>query len=273
MTPFILCDILPTGLKKRVMIACVTFETTKITDPVMYYEANKLHLIHYQRPGPKSEIYGSFYNRVVEIVEGCGRDVEIVEHNEKVYDFSTMLRTVLAIIQAENSAEYGCDIYVNISSGTSEYAAASAIASMMVPGTIPFTVRTDEFTVSSDKIEETYFVDGKPVGLTKTTRGNEAIPCYSIHMPEENLVRGLRLLDRMDGKPTSGKMVRKLQENGLWFRRTEEGVNKRQSEAVYYQRDYVNKWLNYGWIEKNRNTGWYQVTDSGRIILNTFFVD
>lgn len=264
---------MPTGLRKRVMIACVTFETTKITDSIEYYEANILHLIHYQRPGPKSEIYGSFYERVKEIIQESGRKVEIIEHNEKVYDFSTMLKTVLSIIQSENAAEYDCDIYVNISAGTSEYAAASAIASMMVPGTIPFTVRTDEFTVSPDMIEQTYFIDGKPVGLTKTTRGNETIPCYSIHMPEENLVRGLRLLDSMSCKPTSGKMVKALQDNGLWYRKTEDGVNRRQSEAVYYQRDYVNKWLANGWIEKEKNTGWYQVTETGRIVLNTFFVD
>lgn len=255
------------------MIACVTFETTKITDSVEFYEANILHLIHYQRPGPKSSIYGSFYDRVKEIITESGRKVDIVEHNEKVYDFSTMLRTVLAIIQSEQAAEYDCDIYVNISAGTSEYAAASAIASMMVPGTIPFTVRTNEFTVSSDMIEQTYFVDGKPVGLTKTTRGSEVIPCYSIQMPDENLVRGLRLLDGMTSKPTSGKMVKALQENGLWYRRTEDNINKRQSEAVYYQRDYVNKWLSNGWIEKDKNTGWYKVTDSGRIILETFFVE
>lgn len=265
-----------TGLKKRVMIACVTFETTKITDYVEFYEANILHLIHYQGPGSKSGIYGSFYDRVCEIVNESNRNVQIVEHNEKVFDFSTMLKTVLAIIQSEQSAEYDCDIYVNISAGTSEYAAASAIASMMVPGTIPFTVRTNEFTVSADMIEQTYFVNGKPVGLTKTTRGSEVIPCYSIQMPDENLVRGLRLLDCMNGKgikPTSGKMVRELQENGLWYRKTEGNVNKRQSEAVYYQRDYVNKWLANGWVAKEKNTGWYQVTEAGRIILDTFFIE
>lgn len=261
------------GLRKRIMISCVTFETTKVTDPVEYYEANKLHIIHYASPNSNKPIYLSFYNRVLEIIEESGRKVEIVEHNEKVYDFSVMLKTVLSIIQNETNQNPECDIYVNISAGSAEYAAASAIASMMVPGTIPFTVRTGEFTVPEKKIEETYFIDGKPVGLTKTIRGTESIPCYSISMPDECLVRGLRLIDTIEGKPIGRKVIAALKESGIWYRNIPESENVKKSEAVYYQRDFVNKWLELGWIVKNKRTGWYEITPDGRKILDTFYIE
>ena len=266
------------------MIACVTFETAKVTQPVDYYEINKVHIIHYVKDptAQSSKIYNSFYERVREIIdENSPRPVEIVEHNARVSDFSTMLRTVLGIIQSENAGPEECEVYVNISSGTSEYAAASAIASMMVPGTIPFSVGTKEYTVEQDRIEETYFIDGKPVGLTKSTFDPRTLPSYSIHIPEEHLVRGLRILDQRNEKNlpvTSGKMIRALKDASLWYRDTErkdpdKKSNQRQAEAVYYQRDFIGKWQKYGWILKDELRGRYILTPEGKNIVDTFYVD
>ena len=93
---------LPSGRKKRIMVACVTFETSKVVEPALYYEVNKVHIIHYVKD-PTSEsgkVYDSFCKRVVELLEkDSPLPIEIVDHNERVSDFSTMLRTVLSIIQ------------------------------------------------------------------------------------------------------------------------------------------------------------------------------
>lgn len=270
--------ILPSGRKKRIMIACVTFETAKVTEPIQYYEVNRAHIIHYVKDPAQNTIYRAFYDRVCEIVseESSGR-VEIVEHNERVSDFSVMLRTVLGIIQDEHASEGDCEIYVNVSSGSPEYAAASAIASMMVPGTVPFSVGTKEYTVSDDMIEEIYFRDGKPVGLTKSTWEPKTLPSYVIDIPEEHLVRGLRILNqRNEAKQsvTSGRMVQELKDRGLWYRDTEDPSrksNQRQAEAVYYQRDFIGKWAANGWIRKDELRNRYVLTDEGLNIIGTFY--
>ena len=276
--------ILPSGRKKRIMVACVTFETSKVVEPALYYEINKAHIIHYVKD-PDSEsgkIYDSFRRRVCERLESeSPREVEIVEHNERVSDFSVMLRTVLSIIQMENSGEEGCEIYVNISSGSPEYAAAATVASMMVPGTIPFSVNTKEYTVSTDRIRDVYFVDDQPVGMTKTTYPPRTMPIYAINIPEEHLVRGLRILGhRNEAKlsVTSGRMVEALKEAGLWYRDTESDdpdrkANQRQTEAVYYQRDFISKWLKNGWIVKDDLRNRYILTESGTTVIGTFYID
>lgn len=275
---------LPSGRKKRIMVACVTFETSKVVEPALYYEINKAHIIHYVKD-PDSEsgkIYDSFRRRVCERLESeSPREVEIVEHNERVSDFSVMLRTVLSIIQMENSGEEGCEIYVNISSGSPEYAAAATVASMMVPGTIPFSVNTKEYTVSTDRIRDVYFVDDQPVGMTKTTYPPRTMPIYAINIPEEHLVRGLRILGhRNEAKlsVTSGRMVEALKEAGLWYRDTESDdpdrkANQRQTEAVYYQRDFISKWLKNGWIVKDDLRNRYVLTESGTTVIGTFYTD
>ena len=274
---------LPSGRKKRIMVACVTFETSKVVEPALYYEINKAHIIHYVKD-PESEsgaVYDSFRRRVCELLESSPREVEVVVHNERVSDFSVMLRTVLSIIQSENRGEEGCEIYVNISSGSPEYAAAATVASMMVPGTIPFSVGTREYTVSKDRIRDVYFVDGEPVGLTKSTYPPRTMPMYSISIPEEHLVRGLRILSERNAarlSVTSGRMVQALKDAGLWYRDTESDdparrANQRQTEAVYYQRDFISKWLRNGWIVKDELRNRYVLTDSGRTAIGTFYTD
>ncbi len=266
------------------MIACVTFETTKVTSPAVYYEINRIHLIHYLRdPGSEQgKVYAEFYDRVVEILEEeSPQKMEFVEHNESVSNFSVMLRTVLSIIQGEREAERDCEVYVNVSSGSPEYSAAATVASMMMPGTIPFSVNTKEYTVSRDMIRDTYYVDGKPVGMTKVPFDPKTLPCYTIQMPEEYLVRGLKVLnDRNEAKlpVTSGKMVAELKAKDIWFRGSAEQdeyrkTSQRQADAVYYQRDYVSKWVRNGWVEKAEYPSRYVLTDEGRNIVETFYVD
>lgn len=267
------------------MIACVTFETTKVTDPILFYEINRAHIIHYVRDQTQSNnVYQQFYDRVREIIdEQSPRKVEVVEHIEKVSDFSLMLKVVLDIIQGEHAlaAQNGeeCEVYVNISSGGSEYAAASAIASMMVPGTVPFSVGTKDYTVDQEGIRKNYFIDGKPVGLTRTTFDPRKLPSYSIQIPDERLVRGLRLLDQRNSRResvTSGKMIAALKESGIWYRDTETSdpnrkSTQRQTEAVYYQRDFIWKWIANGWVEKDDLNSKYILTDEGRNIIATFY--
>ncbi|MBE6527729.1 MAG: hypothetical protein E7Z64_00955 [Thermoplasmata archaeon] len=264
----------------------MTFETTKVTDPIQFYEINRVHIIHYVRDtsNQSNNVYQEFYDRVKEIIKSDSpREVEVVEHIGKVSDFTLMLKTVLQILESEHAeAEKSgedCEIFVNISSGSSEYAAASAIAAMMVPGTVPFSVGTKEYTVDAEGVKRNYYIDSKPVGLTKTTFDPRSLPSYSIQIPEEHLVRGLRILDQRNAAKqsvTSGKMVAALKEAKLWYRDTdsvssERKTSQRQTEAVYYQRDFINKWLENGWIRKDDLTGRYVVTYAGRNITSTFY--
>lgn len=275
-------EILTTGRKERIMIACVTFETTKVTDPVKFYESTRVHIIHFAQELPTSEfnIYEDFYNRVCEIInDESNNSTEIINHNEKVSDFTVMLRTILNIIKMERIGCEDCDIYVNISAGSSEYAAAAAIASMMSPGTIPFSVNTETYTIiGEDDLKKAYYRNEKPVGLTKTVRSPKTLPCYSIEMPMEHLVRALRILNERNAKKlpvSSGKMSPVLKDAGIWYRESK-GIGRsdhRQSDAVNYHRDFVTKWIDLGWVKKDELRKRFIVTEKGKNVIDTFHVD
>lgn len=276
-----------TGKRKRIMISCVTFETVKITEPVKFYDANKVHLIHYVKdPGSKNGmIYQEFYDHVCRVIYKDSNDkTEIKEHKERVSQFLPMLKLILKIMGEELNSDEPVDLYINISAGTSEYTAAAVIASMMNPEVIPFSVSTDRYTIKSDKIRDIYYANGVPVGLTESICEPFLVPKYNISMPDRNLVLGLRILKEANRSGHSAKgpeVIKRLKEHGLWRRSGEGPFDKadvggskiEKGDSVYYYRDYVSKWLMNGWIEKDDFNKRYDLTEEGLRIIDTFYAD
>ena len=273
-----------TKKRERVMISCVTFETVKITEPIKFYDVNKVHLIHYIKdPGSDAGIvYREFYDEVCRLIgKNSDNRIEIEEHQERVSQFLPMLRLILKIIEKELKAEEPVDLYINISAGTSEYTAAAVIASMMNPDVIPFSVGTDEYTVRDDKIRDAFYKDGMPLGLTEKVFEPVTMPKYSMPMPERNLVLGLRMMDEMIKAKRNVKgpnVIKGLKENGLW-RIPEVELDRhgnpkpRKGESVYYHRDYVTKWVSKGWVVKDDFYKRYVLTEEGKRIIETFYTD
>jgi hypothetical protein len=274
------------GRRERVVIACVTFETVKITDPIRFYDATKVHLVHYIRDPEtrKGDIYAEFYQRVCDLIrEDATAPIEIIAHKENVNDFTAMLRTILLIIEEEHQKEEPADIFVNISAGTSEYAAAAAFASMMMPGTIPFSVRTDEYQV--ENVRDVFYNNNKPVGQSKSVRDPRRLPKYSMPIPDKNLVLGLKILNDINKnrRPSKGPdVIKVLKERNLWRRETEDDDSKNEhdakvkmarSDSVYYYRDYIAKWLSEGWVYRDEFKKRYFLTEKGEIVLGTFYHD
>jgi len=264
------------GRRERVVISCVTFETVKISDPIRLYEATKVHLIHYiENPdSEKGKVYQKFYDRVCELTREYSKNILIIEHNAVVTDFKIMLKTAHNIINEEYKNDPHSDIFINISAGTSEYAAAAAIASMMFSNTIPFSVSTDEFQVKDLSI---YCDDNNNlVGLTKKIKDLKIIPKYSVDSPNKNLVLGLKIFDSFDKiekSPKGPEMIQLLKNNKLWYRGSFSEESQKRSEAVYYYRDFVKSWMLEEWIYKDKHTKKYHLTDKGKTVLNTFYCD
>jgi len=252
----------------------VTFETVKISDPVALYDATKIHLVHYieDPSSEKGKIYQMFYDRVCELIHQYSKNIPIIEHNAVVTDFGTMLKTVHNIINEEYKKDPHSDIFINISAGSSEYAAAAAIASMMFSNTIPFSVSTEEFQVKDISIYRDN--DNNLVGLTKKIKDLKVISKYSVNSPDKNLVLGLKIFDSLSKMEKTSKgpdMVHLLKKNKLWYRGSFPEESKKRSEAVYYYRDFVKPWMSEEWIYKDKHTKKYYLTEKGKTILNTFY--
>lgn len=253
--------------KRRVMIACVTFETVKVSDPVDYYGANVVYIIHHVRDPSSDNVYQQFFDRTCELISEGRGDVKVIGVDRNVSDFTGLLSTINTIITAENSK--GSEIYINLSSGSPEFTAAGATAAMMDPAVKAFFVHADEYTVSNSDIRRIYYRDGKPVGLTSSVRDTEELPEFRLEMPDETLVRALRRYSARlsEGRVIYSDMIADLIDHGLWVRR--DSSSNSNNDKVFFQRRYIEEWRDRGWIEKEGSG--YRISEKGRMVLRILY--
>ena len=263
----------PMKTHRRVMICCVTFETVKVTRPIEYVGAERVYVLHWGRSGT---VYAEFYDEVVRELKDKGLD-QIIDVNIEVYRFNTTLEKLVSIMTKER--EEGNDVYINISAGTMEFAAAATIASMMVEGVKPFTVHVKEYAIAGDEaIRRAFFIDDKPVGQAKSVFDPVQLPTFPIDMPPRDLVLGLRVLrERKEGKKNTkyGEMIKALTDAGVWEYRPERPKkDKLQAEKMFYSRHFIDGWIKQGWVNGKEGRGkQLEITESGKNVTEVFYRD
>ncbi len=263
------------GKRTTVVIACTTMETVMVSDPAVFYEADVLHLIYLRGETELAPYYDSLVEEIRRQLAGR-REVEVVVHDEKVYRYNVMLKTVNDIVRSvRNDYEGFADIYVNISSGTSEYAAAAMCSCMMNPGTIPFTVSVKEHSIPPEEYSRLVSADGRPVGDAKAVNSPKMVETFSFEPPDENLVNYLSFFSKIEDTPCSmGYIIALLEENDVWHYSPTKTQNPGRSAAkMQYRRTVLDPLLAKGWIRQGRTKNRWVLTPSGRAILDVFCDD
>ncbi|MCQ2069926.1 MAG: DUF6293 family protein [archaeon] len=250
---------------KKVMIACVSFETVKVVQPAIHYDVDEIHLFHMGMRG----VYKEFYDEVCDQLLKNKPSISIEEHNQNIMDFSELLRSLLNLVDSLKK----CDVLINVSAGPSEFIAAGVIASHMSKGVTSFTVSSSEYTVKDPSI---YYVDGKPVGMASAVLPPVEIPPFNIERYPDDVVAGLKRLHfrREHGlSVTAMAMIEDLKENGIWNYTLNDSCEKtdiKQKETMYYQRHFVTAWAENGWIDKSNRKVKYLITPVGKSVLKIF---
>ena len=262
-----------TGKRTRTVIACTTMETVRVSEPALFYEADRLHIVYMVVDGSdKKDYYESVVNEIEKAVNEK-RDVKVIRHNSTVYKFSIMLRLINDIIKQEKE-EFGefVDIYVNISSGTSEFAAAAMCACMMNRGCIPFSVAVKDHTILFDKFLEMASHEGHPVGDALTVHNPRMIETFNFEPPDEELIRYLLFFDSLEGRPyTTGNIIKLLEANDIWrYRPTKTKDPGKNAASVQYNRVVLTPLIERGWLRSGSSKNRWIVTPSGRAILDIF---
>lgn len=296
---------------RNVMIACVTDEVAMITKPATYYHVDRIYLLNYVTPEEyrdtdskraRARFYEAVYEEVHRRMDDLGILVMPSLGNIPTYRFDSMLEAVHRILNMESEQNPDSTVFVNISSGTKEFAAAASIASMMFDNTKVFSV----FSSSQEKdpgyydkvLDSMRNADGELVGRTQSIRDIpfeiERIP---VQGPDMNLLRSLKVLDSIPvNRRTNTNVIRALMDNDLWTFDTKDperitteklearGVKSvepeyksvRNVENVTYQRRYIDRWMAEGWVcKQSQGAGkaWYVTTPIGRMYLDTFCSD
>jgi len=248
----------------RIVMDCVTFETVKITQSANHYKADKVYLFHRAVKEP----YSDFLEKVEKELEKKGIEYQSIE--TEINNFSEIIKELMAAIEKERNE--GNNVYVNVSAGSHVFCAAGLIACMMKGGT-PFYAPTNEYTVKDEGIKDVYFEDGEPVGLTKEIKEPEEILCFDLPTPNERLVKGLDVWKKekdKGGVMSSSNIIEKLSSDGLMVDIYEDDRKKvSQNATMKFRRNFLEKWIENGWIEKQER-GKYEITENGKRILEVF---
>ena len=95
------------------------------------------------------------------------------------------------------------------------------------------------------------------------------------------LVRALRIYRELSGstnrpnRVTAPQVIEKLREKGLWNHETKVGKNGEEtsSNAVYFHREFTERWLKHKWIERDEAKKRYILTEEGHRVVDTFYID
>jgi hypothetical protein len=241
----------------RVVVACVTFETVMVVEPVKHYKADRVYLLHQARKPPYSDFLKEVQSQLGPVgCECCPKEIN-------VNSFKIVMKEVLGIIRQEKEA--GNHVYVNVGAGPNVFAAAALIACMM-EGAQAFNVGTETWTVRP----ELFYVDGKPVGMSKVVREPYELPEFEIKAPKPELVRGLAAWNKLSsqkGLMSTANLIEKLERAELL---PEGGPQKpgKQAKVMKYRRTFLEPWLKEGWLEKDGRC--LKLTEKGKGILDIF---
>ena len=290
---------------KRVMVACVTTEVVKVTDPAIKLDVDIIHLLNYVKKADaddldqiaRAELLESVYQENVRVLKDAG--IWIKEHRDApIFIFDDFFRTIYEILVEEK--KWGSAVYVNISSGPPEYSAAAAIASMMIDDVELFTVgaKASGYTIPFDRQKEMLTHNGKLVGTAFEVYKPIKIDKFPLPTPDLKLLNALKIFASIpEVKRSNVTVIRELILNRAWrfsssdddcrlgtsvefedshgkrLESTEKDLySKRQNkEAVQYQRAYIDRWKEEGWIEKSEINGKrYRLTKTGQRYIDVF---
>lgn len=296
-------------MNQRVMVAYVSTEVIKVTEPAKLMKIDKIHLINYikevepddERRQIRKSVYEKVYNRNIEIFQE--EKIEVVPHRDvPVFEFDECFHAVYEILI--NERKKGSYICVNISSGPPDYVAAASIASMMVEGVEIFTVGTniDGFTIPIEKLEDSLRDDNNQlVGTAFKINDPIRIDRFPLPTPDLTLLKALNVFASVpENKRSNVNVIRELIKKQAW-KCSSSNENRmigtsveledeygnlidngnindysrlQRKEAVQYQRSYIDRWKEEGWIEKSEINGKrYRISKKGERYLRIFIMD
>jgi len=296
--------------KQRKMIICLTTEVILSEKPAEVMNVDFVYVMNFIRKSEEYHERETIYHEALDAtINRLNRaEIPFKIYNEKnTLKFEDMITSLYEILIQESKE--GSYVFINISGSTPEFAAASSIISMMFKEHCQlFSVGIDNEhrTIDLDSLRKT-LIDGETgefVGSTKSIKGPYMVNGFEIEKPNERFLKQLKLFSSIPlGLRTNSNVIRNLIYHKLWkpsrfydgnespFKDTSvefeekygriknisdpEYKKKKASESVIYQKSFINKWEEGGWIYKNREiTGnKYALTEKAEEYLRRFCSD
>lgn len=268
----------PSGKKEAVVISCLTTEVVKVVEPIKFYEATRAYIIVHDTRGEGSD-NASFYMSIIDEsrdqIESLQRTtVKIVTTD--ILDYRAVLKTIISIISAERAISEISTIYLNISSGTTEFAAGAMVAATQDEDIIAFSVKAKGSNLDLEQVIKTCTVEGRSVGTTKDVCDPIKVLTFGSVAPNDRHVACLEILKAQEKENylNFNEIIDALKTKGVWdyvpeVKRTR--TDDSQKERMFFRRNYITPMLDKGWVvENHKKRNKFDLTSKGEAIVSVY---
>jgi len=240
--------IMPSLSNLRVHIAPVGYEIDRIVIPAKERKADKVWLLVHDNPSEDKAL--SYIEKITKLLKK--EKIKVVKEYHNRLDMFQIIKSVKKIIEQENENS----IFVNLASGSKIQAIACMMACMMFndkKNLVPFYAEAKEYPGFSGK-QMSY-------GVKNLTQ----VPIYEIKIPDEKLIRALKLIKDNGGKLTKKQMAGLADKQGIITVNAEEN-NYSQARFASLDKNIIQplleKWKFID-VEKVGRNRWIKLNQDG----------
>jgi len=240
--------IMPSLSNLRVHIAPVGYEIDRIVIPAKERKADKVWLLVHDNPSEDKAL--SYIEKITKLLKK--EKIKVVKEYHNRLDMFQIIKSVKKIIEQENENS----IFVNLASGSKIQAIACMMACMMFndkKNLVPFYAEAKVYPGFSGK-QMSY-------GVKNLTQ----VPTYEIKIPDEKLLKALKLIKDNGGKLTKKQMADLADKQGI-IKINAEKDNYNQARFASLDKNIIQplleKWKFID-VEKVGRNRWIIITKEG----------
>ncbi len=264
-----MATVMSSGRRESIMMFCASPFSRVYLAPIEHYGPDAVHVFISDRDDPMSSVEREAY----ESSKGEILCADIVEHRMNTSDYNSVLGEIIETVTGLRR-RYGddLDIFINISSGTPEFAAAGMFASML-----PLSVTSFRTDVSSSKTTEELTRIVRDLDGSLDVSEPEKVTGLKNDRPEDEMIEFLTIVNDLLRNTRYVKyrsIIERLKDADAWSydpgRKIGYGrTSLEEREERYLKRHYISIALENGWLEKP-SPNVMRLTDSGRAYISVY---
>ena len=271
-----MADYSDSGKRCRAVVACTDLDVRSVVDPIRFYEADQVILL---TDNDDNDPLFPIRQKILEEIRSELEDYTIMTYPTGIRDCYGMMGELWRLFSPDR-IDCMSDIYVNLSSGTVEFAIAAMSVCRKTERAVAFTVMTKEYALTSEDISKILFREDRSPGYSLKVSVPAMVMMMDLDRDRTELAECLRMMSemRIDERNVSfSDIIARMKSCGRWDYTPDRRRGKTddaQKERMFFKRNFLNPMMELGWIKEDRvMKNRFRLTPQGRMILEIYYGD
>ena len=260
------------GKRPRMVISCINLDVNSVIEPARFYEANYICVFV---NNDKFDALLAVRQRIADAAMDRLGDIPVSVVPVDIHDCYDIMKKLWSAVTPKDDGY--TEFFVNLSSGTAEFAVAGISVCRRIDRATAFTVKTERYSVEPGEVSEILFKEGRTEGYSAKIYDPIKVIMVDIDKGKSDLVTCLGIMNEMDsGERTLsyGDVIEKLKDAGAWDyfpNRKRSKTDDAQKERMFFRRNFLNPMLELGWISEDRvMKNKFSITQEGLVVLDIY---